>query len=88
MPVKRGRAKEKADSIYYFADDVMALLEVKDTKAYSVIKKLNGELRAMGIDTLPGRVPKTYFHLRYDVDVNAICKDKRFSQILKQEATT
>ncbi|MCL2563098.1 MAG: hypothetical protein FWE08_03585 [Oscillospiraceae bacterium] len=56
-------------SNYYRVDDVMAIMEVSKTKAYDVILELNRELRERGIYTIPGRVTKSYFHLRTDVNI-------------------
>lgn len=41
--------------------DVMAALEVSESKAYHVIRQLNEELAAKGYITIPGRVSKAYF---------------------------
>ena len=41
--------------------DVMAALEVSESKAYGIIKQLNGELAAKGYITIPGKVSKVYF---------------------------
>ena len=39
----------------------MAGLEVSESKAYGIIKQLNGELGAKGYITIPGKVSKVYF---------------------------
>ena len=41
--------------------DVMAALEVSESKAYGIIKQLNSELSAKGYITIPGKVSKAYF---------------------------
>ncbi|MBR9954463.1 hypothetical protein KE531_12725 [Eubacteriaceae bacterium Marseille-Q4139] len=41
--------------------DVMAALEVSESKAYGIIKQLNGELAEKGYITIPGKVSKVYF---------------------------
>lgn len=41
--------------------DVMSALEVSESKAYGIIKQLNGELAAKGYITIPGRISKAYF---------------------------
>ena len=41
--------------------DVMAALEVSESKAYGIIKQLNSELTAKGYITIPGKVSKVYF---------------------------
>lgn len=44
--------------------DVMAVLEVSESKAYGVIKQLNRELTAKGYITIPGKVSRVYFEDR------------------------
>lgn len=41
--------------------DVMAVLEVSESKAYGVIRQLNGELSERGFITIPGKIPTAYF---------------------------
>ena len=41
--------------------DVMAVLEVSESKAYSILRKLNSELKERGFITIPGKVPTAYF---------------------------
>ena len=41
--------------------DVMAALEVSESKAYGIIKQLNGELAEKCYITIPGKVSKVYF---------------------------
>ena len=41
--------------------DVMAVLEVSESKAYGVIRQLNGELAKKGFIVIPGKIPKAYF---------------------------
>lgn len=41
--------------------DVMAVLEVSESKAYGVIRQLNRELAESGFITIPGKVPTAYF---------------------------
>lgn len=47
------------------AEDVMKSLRVAKPTAYQVIKKLNTELEAKGVRTIPGRVSKSYFESVY-----------------------
>ena len=42
------------------ADDVALLLNVKRSKAYSLIRECNYELQEKGYITMRGRVPKNY----------------------------
>ena len=39
------------------AKDVMAALQVSESKAYGIIKQLNKELAEKGYITIPGKVP-------------------------------
>lgn len=41
--------------------DVMAVLEVSESKAYSIIKRLNKELADKGYITIQGKVSRAYF---------------------------
>ena len=41
--------------------DVMAALEVSESKAYGIIKQLNSELSARGYIVIPGKVSRAYF---------------------------
>ncbi|TWK08624.1 ICEBs1 excisionase [Bacillus licheniformis] len=49
---------------FYKVEDVMRILDVKQTKAYSIIRKLNKELEAQGKIVVAGRVSKKYFDER------------------------
>ena len=41
--------------------DVMAVLEVSESKAYSIIKRLNKELTDKGYITIQGKVSRKFF---------------------------
>lgn len=41
--------------------DVMAVLEVSESKSYAIIRQLNKELAEKGFITIPGKVPTTFF---------------------------
>lgn len=41
--------------------DVMAVLEVSESKAYGILRQMNEELKAKGFITIPGKVPTAYF---------------------------
>lgn len=45
--------------------EVAQLLDVKPSRAYSIIKQLNQELTAQGYMTLSGRVEKSYLLERF-----------------------
>lgn len=56
---------------YYTVDDVMALLGVKETKAYDLMNKCRQELiesNQLISDYPRGRVPKRYFNQRCAID--------------------
>lgn len=51
--------------------DVMAALDVSESKAYKIIKELNDELATNGYITIPGKVSRVYFEERcYGVHVS------------------
>ncbi|MBR3933423.1 MAG: LysR family transcriptional regulator [Clostridia bacterium] len=49
------------DKLFMRADEVAELLEVSQTYAYKLIKKLNNELRAKGYLVIEGRLNREYF---------------------------
>lgn len=51
----------KQESRFYGAADVASILQVSETTAYRVIKKLNDELKKQGKITIAGKVSKKYF---------------------------
>lgn len=57
-----------ARDMFYFVDDVMALLGYSRSKSYKVIKALNEELEKAGKCTCDGRVVKSYLNMRYGLD--------------------
>lgn len=50
--------------LFYNVYDVMSLLNVKLSKAYQIIRKLNNELSADGYMIVAGRVPVKKFNER------------------------
>ncbi|MEA4933685.1 MAG: transcriptional regulator [Lawsonibacter sp.] len=46
-------------------EEVKSLLDVKDSKAYSIIRQLNKELERKGYLIVRGKVPKTYLLERF-----------------------
>lgn len=48
-------------------DEVKKLLNVKDGKAYQIMKKINKELEEKGFITIPGRVPIDYLKERFNL---------------------
>lgn len=49
---------------FYKVSDVMEMLDIKQTKAYELIRKLNKELEAQGKIVVSGRVSKKFFDSR------------------------
>lgn len=49
----------------YGADEVASLLGVSRAYAYKVIRRLNEELEAEGMLTIPGKVSVAYLESRY-----------------------
>lgn len=47
------------------ASDVSAILDIKTSKAYEVIRLLNTKLQQKGILTVRGRVPRHYLYESY-----------------------
>ena len=46
--------------IFYSAEEVADMLDVSMSQAYTMIKKWNKELEAMGFITVPGKVSRKY----------------------------
>lgn len=54
------------------ARDIMAALEVSESKAYGIIRQLNEELSAKGYIVIPGKVPTAFFEEKcYGVHIGA-----------------
>lgn len=49
---------------FYRVNDVMNMLEIKQTKAYQIIQKLNKDLKDQGKLVVAVRVSKKYFDKR------------------------
>lgn len=49
---------------YYNVDDVTELIGMSKPFCYKLIQTLNGELKAKGCITFPGKVPKKYLEER------------------------
>lgn len=57
--------RNECSTRFYYVDDVMKLLGVKESKAYKVIRQLNKELSQKGFLTIGGRVPAKFFDEKY-----------------------
>lgn len=57
------------------AEKVMDILQVKQSKAYQIIRQLNKELSGMGLITVPGRVDANYFKKGYFMKKNRRSED-------------
>lgn len=47
---------------FYTVKDVMRILQVKQTKAYKIIRELNEELEQRGYIVVSGKASKRYFY--------------------------
>jgi predicted transcriptional regulator len=52
---------EKKESRFFGAKEISQMLDISESSAYRIIKKLNVELRDMGKITLSGKISKRYF---------------------------
>lgn len=50
-----------SEKAYLTAGDIQNLLGVSRSKAYQIIKKLNGELQEKGYLVVSGKISKRYF---------------------------
>jgi hypothetical protein len=50
---------------YYTVKDIQRILGISSSKAYSVIRGLNNELKAKGYITIAGKVSKKFFNEKY-----------------------
>lgn len=51
-------------SLYYGVNDVEEILRISKSQSYTIIRKLNGELKEKGYITIAGKVPKKYLEER------------------------
>ena len=65
-----GGVKMSDNSIFMRVDEVAKVLDVSESYAYKIIKKLNKELAEKGKIVVSGRVNRKYFYKRID------CTDK------------
>ena len=54
-----------ARDMFYFVEDVMAMLGYSKSKSYKIIASLTRELEASGVCVCDGRINKRYFDKRY-----------------------
>ena len=47
---------------FYTVKDVMKILQIKESKAYKIIRELNSELEQKGYIVVAGKVSKRYFN--------------------------
>lgn len=52
-------------NIYYSANDIAQMLGISKSGAYSIIRKLNGELESRGFIVIQGKVSKAYFEEKW-----------------------
>lgn len=51
--------------IYYTAQEVAEMLNISRSSAYTIVKNLNGELKAQGYLTVPGKISVMYFNHKW-----------------------
>lgn len=49
------------DPKFYHAQDIAQIMDVSESSAYRIIKKLNAELADQGKIVIPGKISKRYF---------------------------
>lgn len=49
------------EKIFFNANDICKILGVSKSKAYQIIRRLNGELEASGYIIIAGKCPQKYF---------------------------
>jgi len=53
---------------FYSVEDVMRIMGIGKTTAYKRIRELNAELAKKNKAVVKGKVPKAYFHERFELD--------------------
>ncbi len=56
--------QQAAKKQFYNAADIAARMQVSQSMAYKIIRKLNAELKAKGYITVSGKVSRSYFERR------------------------
>ena len=64
MPEKGGK-KMQVKVSYITANDIMEVLGVGRSKAYSIVRELNQELEESGYNVIRGKVPIRYFQKKF-----------------------
>lgn len=52
---------EKQESKFLNAKDIASILDISESSAYRIIRKLNQELTQQGKIVIPGKISKRYF---------------------------
>lgn len=55
------------EKIMLDADDISEILGIKKTRAYSIIRELNAELKQKGKLTIRGRVNRRFFESKINI---------------------
>ncbi|MBS7340146.1 MAG: DNA-binding protein [Lachnospiraceae bacterium] len=50
------------EKMFLRVSDVEEILDVSESYAYKLIRKLNKEMKAMGFQTIPGRIDTKFFY--------------------------
>jgi hypothetical protein len=65
IKIQEGKKMTGTSENFITAKEIMTVLDVSQTKAYSIAKKLNQELSDKGYMVIPGRVSRKYFEERF-----------------------
>ncbi|MDU5080283.1 ICEBs1 excisionase [uncultured Tissierella sp.] len=64
---------------FYEVDDVMEILGVAKSTAYSIMRAMNKELKEKGYFIIAGKVPKKYFVEKFYCDMSGNKKQKQLA---------
>ena len=56
---------KNTNQMYLSAQEVANILGISKSYAYTVIKKMNGELKKRDCITIPGKIPTKYFEEKF-----------------------
>ena len=65
MSTRHGESGVERRNNVLYVNDVMKILDVSQSKAYQIIRRINKELEEMGYLTISGRVSKSRFNEKF-----------------------
>ena len=65
LEIHYDRQKFSMSKMFMNVKEVMEVLEVSESYAYKLMKRLNRELQAMGCQTIAGKVDRKYFYEQF-----------------------